>query len=67
MHCSVTIQASISPQHLLTFSVRDNGKGMTTEERQKVFQAFTRLKSAQGIDWGTYPLNKSVVLDLSSG
>ena len=24
---------------------RDTGKGMTTEERQKVFQAFTRLKS----------------------
>lgn len=47
---SVTIQASISAQHLLTFSVRDTGKGMTTEERQKVFQAFTRLKSAQGIE-----------------
>ena len=47
---SITIQAAISPQHLLTFSVRDTGKGMTTEERQKVFQAFTRLKSAQGIE-----------------
>ena len=26
---SVTIQAAINPQHLLTFSVRDTGKGMT--------------------------------------
>ena len=54
---SVTIQASISPQHLLTFSVRDTGKGMTTEERQKVFQAFTRLKSAQGIEGTGLGLN----------
>ena len=54
---SVTIQAAISPQHLLTFSVRDTGKGMTTEERQKVFQAFTRLKSAQGIEGTGLGLN----------
>ena len=54
---SVTIQASISAQHLLTFSVRDTGKGMTTEERQKVFQAFTRLKSAQGIEGTGLGLN----------
>ena len=54
---SVTIQAAISPQHLLTFSVRDTGKGMTTEERQKVFQAFTRLKSAQGIEGSGLGLN----------
>ena len=53
----VTIQAAISPQHLLTFSVRDTGKGMTTEERQKVFQAFTRLKSAQGIEGTGLGLN----------
>ena len=54
---SVTIQAAISPQHLLTFSVSDTGKGMTTEERQKVFQAFTRLKSAQGIEGTGLGLN----------
>ena len=54
---SVTIQASISAQHLLTFSVRDTGKGMTAEERQKVFQAFTRLKSAQGIEGTGLGLN----------
>ena len=35
---------------LLTLAVTDTGKGMTTEERQKVFQAFTRLKNAQGIE-----------------
>lgn len=36
--------------YLLTLAVTDTGKGMTTEERQKVFQAFTRLKNAQGIE-----------------
>ena len=36
--------------YLLTLEVTDTGKGMTTEERKKVFQAFTRLKNAQGIE-----------------
>ena len=35
---------------MLTLSVKDTGKGMTSEEKQKVFHAFTRLKSAQGIE-----------------
>ena len=50
---SVTIQAQVSKimgKPTLTLSVKDTGKGMTSEEKQKVFQAFTRLKSAQGIE-----------------
>ena len=50
---SVTIQAQVSKilgKPTLTLSVKDTGKGMTEEEKQKVFQAFTRLKSAQGIE-----------------
>ena len=50
---SVTIQAQVSNilgKPTLTLSVKDTGKGMTDEEKQKVFQAFTRLKSAQGIE-----------------
>lgn len=50
---SVTIQAQVSKvvgKPMLTLSVKDTGKGMTDEEKQKVFQAFTRLKSAQGIE-----------------
>ena len=50
---SVTIQAQVSEilgKPTLTLSVKDTGKGMTDEEKQKVFQAFTRLKSAQGIE-----------------
>ena len=50
---SVTIQAQISKvvgKPMLTLSVKDTGKGMTSEEKQKVFHAFTRLKSAQGIE-----------------
>ena len=50
---SVTIQAQISKimgKPILTLSVKDTGKGMTDEEKQKVFQAFTRLKSAHGIE-----------------
>ena len=50
---SVTIQAQVSKiigKPTLTLSVKDTGKGMTDEEKQKVFQAFTRLKSAHGIE-----------------
>ena len=50
---NVTIQAQVSEilgKPMLTLSVKDTGKGMTSEEKQKVFQAFTRLKSAQGIE-----------------
>lgn len=50
---SVSIQAQVSEilgKPTLTLSVKDTGKGMTDEEKQKVFQAFTRLKSAQGIE-----------------
>ena len=52
-HGSVNIEARISKimgKLTLTMSVKDTGKGMTDEEKQKVFQAFTRLKSAQGIE-----------------
>ena len=50
---SITIQAQVSKvmgKPMLTLSVKDTGKGMTNEEKQKVFHAFTRLKSAQGIE-----------------
>lgn len=52
-HGDVTVQAQVSkvmgkPQ--LTLSVNDTGKGMDAEESRQVFQAFTRLKSAQGIE-----------------
>ncbi len=52
-HGSVTVKALISnvvdkPQ--LQFSVADTGKGMDEMEQREVFQAFTRLKSAQGIE-----------------
>ncbi|MGO5244705.1 ATP-binding response regulator [Prevotella sp. LCP21S3_D2] len=52
-HGSVNIEARVSKimgKLTLTLSVQDTGKGMTDEEKQKVFQAFTRLKSAQGIE-----------------
>ena len=50
---NVNIQAQVSKvmgKPMLTLSVKDTGKGMTSEEKQKVFHAFTRLKSAQGIE-----------------
>lgn len=52
-HGSVNIEARVSKimgKLTLTLSVQDTGKGMTDEEKRKVFQAFTRLKSAQGIE-----------------
>lgn len=47
-HGSILVTATWD--HQLTLSVADTGKGMTAEETQKIFQAFTRLKSAQGIE-----------------
>ena len=52
-HGSVNIEARVTKimgKLTLTMSVKDTGKGMTDEEKRKVFQAFTRLKSAQGIE-----------------
>ena len=52
-HGSVNIEARVSKimgKLTLTMSVKDTGKGMTDQEKRKVFQAFTRLKSAQGIE-----------------
>lgn len=52
-HGGVNIKARVSKimgKLTLTLSVQDTGKGMTDEEKQKVFLAFTRLKSAQGIE-----------------
>lgn len=49
----VNISAKVSKimgKLTLVISVKDTGKGMTHEDRQRVFQAFTRLKSAQGIE-----------------
>ena len=52
-HGVVNIKARVSKimgKLTLTLSVQDTGKGMTDAEKQKVFLAFTRLKSAQGIE-----------------
>lgn len=49
----VTVKALASKvmgKHQLTLSVKDTGKGMTTEDKHKVFQAFARLGNAQGIE-----------------
>lgn len=49
----VTVKALVSKvmgKHQLTLSVKDTGKGMTTEDKRKVFQAFPRLGNAQGIE-----------------
>lgn len=34
----------------LTLSVADTGRGMTAEESRRIFRAFTRLPSAQGVE-----------------
>lgn len=44
---SITIQADYE-QNRFTFRVEDTGCGMSIQEQQRVFQAFTRLQSAQG-------------------
>lgn len=44
---SITIQVDYE-QNRFTFRVEDSGCGMSFQEQQRVFQAFTRLQSAQG-------------------
>lgn len=44
---SITIQVDYE-QNRFTFCVEDTGCGMSIQEQQRVFQAFTRLQSAQG-------------------
>ena len=56
MKGKVTVTALVKPAptagicHLIIIKVEDTGMGMTSEECRKVFQAFTRLKDAQGIE-----------------
>lgn len=44
---SITIQVDYE-QNRFIFCVKDTGCGMSFQEQQRVFQAFTRLQSAQG-------------------
>lgn len=44
---SITIQVDYE-QNRFAFRVEDTGCGMSIQEQQRVFQAFTRLQSAQG-------------------
>lgn len=44
---SITIQVDYE-QNRFIFCVKDTGCGMSIQEQQRVFQAFTRLQSAQG-------------------
>ena len=45
----VTLRARLSDGQLV-FSVRDTGRGIGPEERERIFAEFVRLRSAQGVD-----------------
>lgn len=45
----VTLYADVA-DGWLTFSVRDTGRGIGPEERERIFAEFVRLRSAQGVD-----------------
>ncbi len=47
---TIDVSASVSTANVLTVAVRDTGRGMTYEETQKAFRAFTRLDSSHGVD-----------------
>ena len=44
------VEEATEGKQRLILTVKDTGRGMTTEECQKVFRAFTRLKESQGIE-----------------
>lgn len=46
---SVTVRVDIVHGRLV-FSVRDTGRGIGREEKERIFQEFVRLRSAQGVD-----------------
>lgn len=46
----VVVDAAVVGDGWLTVKVADTGVGMTEEESERVFQAFTRLPGAQGIE-----------------
>ena len=46
---SVTLRADVR-QRRLVFSVRDTGRGIGREEKERIFGEFVRLSSAQGVD-----------------
>lgn len=47
---SVRIAAHRSDDGWLVFSVRDTGRGIGREEKERIFREFVRLDSAQGVD-----------------
>ncbi len=47
---AIDVSASVSAANVLTVAVKDTGRGMTYEETQKAFCAFTRLDSSYGVD-----------------
>ena len=46
---SVTLRVDVADGQL-TFSVRDTGRGIAPEERERIFAEFVRLRSARGVD-----------------
>lgn len=46
---SVTIHVDVRDSRLV-FSVRDTGRGIGREEKERIFGEFVRLRSAQGVD-----------------
>lgn len=60
----ITLTATYDASRL-TIAVADTGKGMATEDRERIFQEFTRLSGAQGEEGfglGLSIVNKLVVL-----
>lgn len=50
---SATHQFSNSPTHKLCFEIEDTGPGMTTDELDSLFEAFTQTRTGQQTEGGT--------------
>ncbi|MES2938438.1 MAG: ATP-binding protein [Pseudomonadota bacterium] len=52
-HGSVAVECAPTPPHAMRISVRDTGKGLSTEQLAQLFQPFNRLGQEAGAEEGT--------------
>lgn len=49
---TVELGATVQPDHMIRFWVRDNGPGISPEDQARLFQPFTRLEAVRATGYG---------------